>query len=71
MGNPVQEDAKLYQTRYGTVFHVEPVPFRQGSEGRIGRVQRRYEQLGRQRYYLTEQPLKVARVKLRRRVIHK
>jgi hypothetical protein len=47
MGYLGQVDAKLYQTRYGTVFHVEPMALREPFQGWILGVQRRYEQLGR------------------------
>jgi len=71
MGNLVRVDAKLYQTRYGTVFHVEPMTVWQDRQRRVGGIQGGYEQLRRQSDDLSEESFKVAGIELRRRVIHK
>jgi hypothetical protein len=71
MGNLVRVDTKLYQTRYGTVFHVEPMTVWQDRQRRISGIQGGYEQLRRQFNDLAQEPSKVPRIELRRRIIHK
>ena len=71
MGDLVQKDAELYQTRHGAVFHVEPMPFRKVIEGRIRRIKRRHEQLRGQAYHLFQKAFQVACVELSRWIIHK
>ena len=71
MGDLVQEDAELYQTRYGAVFHVEPMPFWQVVERWIARIQGRHEQLRGKANDLSQQALQIASIELSCRIIHK